>query len=536
MPSVLNCGGWNTFLRVSRLQQAETYEKESLITHLSTVEAKLHATHNAVALWGFWPLAVVMLVLAFLGLGPLWRNGLRARLFSIFGLTTVLYIFLVLSTFSKYYVYTAPFYCALVVAALFSFKTWERFRPVVHPQFAFALAVALLVSADLCVTLPLLGRVTTFRSPVQSAYEYLVRQHGPDLGGIDVLTNQTGTVSASLRYYRLKSGVGFAEFVRSGDRIVPELNSGKQLYLLSNVSGGGTTPQLELLDTFVWDKPLRNILQAFPIDLNLFLYKVHDQLPATYTVKDEQLRPLLFSRGIDPDGWFRPDSDLVLPGYVGAGMDFVEMQGLIPATFDYHYPMQVTYEVRGQADGKKSSFTLTKPGRFDVLLSLDKPPAASHLDVHIVAPEFHLSSQGDPRPMAWQLESLRCVTPARPLLFDYVEDTWYDPESAKGNTWRWCHEEGKVAIAAARNGTLVAQFTVLSTHGKDRVDVILDGAPAGSVDVPNPGATAPQTLRLPVQAGLHGLSFRGQQPGERPTPTDTRSISVGVQDLQISLE
>ena len=550
LPTVLNVGDWHRFLEISQRQQAASYFYESLVTHFSSAEAQLHATHDLVWLWGFEPLAVVMLGLAVVGFLPFWGMGLRARLFTLFGATTVLYILLVLGTFSKYYVYTAPVYCAFVAAGLYWLSSRPLFNRIFAQQRSLLLAgTGMLALVELCVAVPRLGEIKAFRSPVQAAYDSLVRTHGPDLRGINVLTNQEGAVAASLRYYQAKSGLNFADFDDYFDYVVPELGARKELYLFSFLSGGGSTKHLELVNTFVWKNTLRKILQATPTDYRLFVYKVHDQLPDTYHLEDGQLEPLLFSRHIDTDGWVAPDCDMILPGVAGSPHSFIRLQGTVAGDLDLQQPLQVRYQVRSRSADTERTFTLAKPGPFSVLLSLDKPRAASVIGVNFATTDPGVlaarAAAGDSRHLTWRVNDLQCTVASHPLLVSYVDGTWYDVESTKTSgyrrsvkphSWRWCQEEGKVELGAGRDGTLVIDMTLLSTKEANHVDVLLDNETVAAVDVPIAGTMPPQTLRVPLSAGLHTLAFRGQIPGEQPNLSDQRLLSIGVQDLHLNLE
>ena len=550
IPTVLNVGDWHRFLEISRRQQAENYLYESLVTHFSSAGVQIHATHDLVWFWGFEPLAVVMLGLTAVGVFPFWRAGLRARLFLLFGLTTILYILLVLGTFSKYYVYTAPVYCALAAAALY----WLSSRRLLNRLFAKPRSLLLagtgvVALLELCVAAPRLGEMKAFRSPSQAAYEDLLHRYGPDLKGVNVITNQGGTVAASLRYYQAKSGLNFADFDDYFDYVVPELGARKELYLFSSLSGGGSTKHLELVNTFVWKNTLRKILQAYPDDYRLFVYKVHDQLPDTYHLEDGQLEPLLFARHMDTDGWVATDCDMILPGMAGSTHSFIRLQGTAAYDLDYQRPLQVHYEVRSWSVNTERTFTLTKPGPFSVLLSLDKPRSSSVFGVNFTTTDPGVptarAATGDTRHLTWRVGDLQCTVASHPMLVSYVDGTWYDLESTKtsGNrrgvkprSWRWCQEEGKLELGAGRDGTLVVEMTLLSTKDDNHVDVLLDDATIASVDVPTAGTMPPQTLRVPLPAGLHTLSFRGQIPGEQPNPSDKRLLSIGVQDLRVNLE
>ena len=549
IPTVLNVGDWHRFLEISQRQQAENYLYESLVTHFSAAQAQLHAAHDLVWLWGFEPLAAVMLVLAAVGFYPLWRAGLCARLFMLFGLTTILYILLVLGTFSKYYVYTAPIYCALVAAGLY----WLSSRPLFNRIFAGQRRLLLagtgaLALVELCVAAPRLGEIKAFRSPSQAAYEYLLHQYGLDLRGVTVITNESGTDASSLRYYQAKSGLHFADFDDYFDYVVPELGAKKELYLFSFQSGGGSTRHLELVGTFVWKNTLRKILQAYPTDYRLFLYKVHDQLPDTYHLEDGQLEPLLLSRHVDTDGWVAPDCDLILPGVAGSTHSFIRLQGTAANDLDFQQPLQVHYEVRSRSANTERTFTLTRPGPFNVLLSLDKPRAGSVFGVNFATTDPGVpaarAAAGDSRHLTWRMGDLQCTVASHPMLVSYVDGTWYDVESTKSNgnrkvkphSWRWCDGEGKLEMGAGRDGTLVIDMTLLSTKQGNHVDVLLDDENIASVDVPIAGTMPPQTLRVPLQAGLHSLAFRGQIPGEQPDPSDKRLLSIGVRDLRVNLE
>ena len=538
LPTVYNAGSLAKFNVMSKAQQVETYALESLITHLNPTQIRLHATQNFLELWGTIPLAVPMLALALFGLIPFARMSLRAKFFTVFGLSTVLYIFLVTSIFSKYFVYTAPFHCALIVAAVSSLASFaSRRAPAVPARYAFAGGVALIILANVLVAGPLLGRIHAFRSPAQASYEFIRQRSGWRLSGVNALTNHAGTVTGAMRYYHAQSGLNWTNLRTGYDLALPELNAKQPLYLISLVPSSGGNAQFKPLAHFTWDPPLRRVLQSWPLDMDLYVYEILGHLPTDYVLRAEALAPLLLGRGFDPDGWVTNEADLLLPKET-APVSFVELAGAIPKDFEFRYPFVINYQVNGNPPG---NFTVDAPGEFAVILPTGGPAPGDKVNLHLRAPEFFQPStrttgNTDPRQLVMRLTEVQCTSPDHPYMQQWVDNTWYLPETDKEHSWRWSRRnDGQLRVAVAREGRLGVAMEVVSARGGDRLNVLLDGQAVGSIDAPEPWLGPRRTLEFPVAAGLHTLTFHSDKDGFAANG-DGRELGCGVHDLVLSLK
>ena len=534
LPTVANCRGWANYLAACRAMQVQNYTDESVIFHFAGPLIHAQERQNFIQPWGTPLLADLVLALAAVGVIVLLRRGLRGALFTLFGLSIVLYAFFFLYRFNKYYVYSLPCYVAAAAAALFAAGEWLA-RRTARPGLANglpAIAITAFVAVNIAVVAPLLPGIAHFRAPPQAALENLHTL--PGVGPRPLLLTDDPTAGRELIYFDAKNRVDLLNQRPDLQEAVAALNVGQEVYLLSPLRFGGSAAKagpVRLVGNYAWRPSLYLPLQGRTDLKQLSLYALAAPLPVEYLFPDPGARPPLLESNIRDDGWCGPRTRLVLPRDE-PGPDLAHLRFLFQEEFGYQYPYHIECRF---ADGTHQDLVVEHAGRADFTVPLPDWPGALAVELELLSPlpaRPPAEDARDPshRGFSVQLAEVACATDSRPLLV-HLEEGWYGLESDGTRRWRWTDGNAALSILVNRPTAVVLTATTLSYPEGNTLEVLVDGQPAGEFSLPGTG-WRDVSCRLPLTAGFHRVVLHSRRAGVVP-PGDGRTLALRVQNLQV---
>ncbi len=110
---------------------------------------------------------------------------------------------------------------------------------------------------------------------------------------------------------------------------------------------------------------------------------------------------------------------------------------------------------------------------------------------------------------------------------------WRDPETTDPLWWRWSNGPGQVRVFAERDMEVSMGGWLGSRQHPDRVEVLVNGRVARTLDVTSPEAKSLGPIPLRLHAGENIVEFRSQNPAIR-APNDPRRLDVVVHQLSIT--
>jgi hypothetical protein len=239
--------------------------------------------------------------------------------------------------------------------------------------------------------------------------------------------------------------------------------------------------------------------------------------------------------GVFEDGWATDEVKVLLPMMAPSETPFLRLTGVAPQRTGIAYPYHFTAQA---GSGPETDTMVQAPGPFDVFVPLHQAGnVLGNIEVRLDFPQTFVPNRTDPasrddRHLSLLLHSLAITSAQDPVFWRYG-DGWYLQESAAKSTWRWNPGEGSVGLAAARAGTLIITGTADTRVAGNAVAIFLDGAPVETLSLPTT-SWQPFSVRIPLSAGEHMLTFRSSLPGVRPAG-DTRIIAFGLRDVSCNL-
>jgi hypothetical protein len=425
--------------------------------------------------------------------------------------------------------YLVPIYCAFAVLGLHALSL--RLAACGDPAVFATTGAVLLIGCGLGATFPLLERLRGFRTPMEAIAEQVVALSRSE-GNVGVVTDNA-IVSNALKYYVHKGKFAYPEGYTYPE-IAHLLSSKRQLFLISSQRGNGLDPDLIPISHYHWDGSLFTILEGRDAMRDLYLYQIKGSLFPAFDFTGQHRIPQPFVDGIDGDGWATGHVAMLMP-VDAAPVPILHMEGFAPDVPGLSYPYHVRYQIE---DRPAAEFSVNEAGPFEVNVPLAGANGPRELSIEMWLPQSFepakvVPGSLDTRNMTLEFTHLLMSSAARPL-FTRLGRGWYAREARGADWWYWSQMEGTVQVAAERPGTLVITGQMDTFTPGNSIDVLLDGAVAATVTDPTVEWT-PQSLRIPMPAGLHTVAFRSRQPGVQP-PHDGRTVALGIKDLSFELE
>ena len=110
---------------------------------------------------------------------------------------------------------------------------------------------------------------------------------------------------------------------------------------------------------------------------------------------------------------------------------------------------------------------------------------------------------------------------------------WHDPETTDSLWQRWTDGSGRLWVFAERAMEIAVDGELASIRESDRVDVLVNGRVARTLDVTSTGARSPGPIPLRLDAGENVVELRSQSPASR-TASDPRQRSLVVHNLSMT--